>query len=223
MNLSVEAGYRASNPCKGVERYAENPRDPSLTSRELSRLWEAAANEERDGDKGAARIVMLIMLTGARRGEVLNARWPEFDLASESPIWKVPTEHIKGGKRRKLVITRNLSIGVCSMLLRWKSETRNPESVLFPSQLGDLYPRRDINKPWHRIRSAIARCDLRLHDLRHVFATLALGEGHSLEEIGETLGHRSAMTTRRYAHIVARQKSKVANSVSEIILQSNRS
>lgn len=218
MSLAEVGGYRPSNPCKGIEKYPETPRDPSVSDEELSLLWKAAEREQRTGDKGAARVVMLILLTGARRGEVLKAAWSEFDLTSDLPVWRVPVEHIKGGRRRVILISRNLSSSFAATLSRWKAEACGTSGLLFPSSRGGASTRFDINKPWARIRMEAGRPDLRLHDLRHVFATVAIGEGHSLAEIGETLGHRCTMTTRRYAHIEARQKSRVANTVSEKML-----
>lgn len=216
-SMCIQSGYITSNPCRFVEKYPENQRDPTFTSDDIRNLWDAAHLEENEGDEGAGRAVKLIMLTGARRFEVLNARWGDFDLEEGDPTWRVPKENLKGGKRLQTDVTRNLSRDTRELVLSWRPIGHGAEQLLFPSSKLQSEARFDIKKPWDRIRKGAGRSDLRLHDLRHLFATLAIGEGNTLEEIGETLGHRCPTTTRRYAHIVARQKSRVANSVSSKI------
>lgn len=221
MSLAVANELRPTNPCKHIQRYPENRRDPDVDPELAVKLWALAQIEEQKGDAGAARVMMLIMLTGARRGEVLQARWRDFDLSSSMPLWRVPTEHIKGGERRGINITRNLSADTVALLQSWKGE-RGPDDLLFPSVKGEGGARYDIRDPWDRIRRAAGRPELRIHDLRHMFATLAIFNGHTLDEIGETIGHRDPTTTRRYAHILARTKSQVANSVSSIVIGNSK-
>lgn len=222
MSMCIASGYMNTNPCQHTIKFPEKQRDPDLGPDDVEELWSSAVHEEENGDRGAARVVMLILLTGARRFEALNARWRDVDLGLSDPRWRVPIEHIKGGERSQITITRNLSADAALLLASWKPAQCNLNDLVFPSPKNPSEPRFDIKKPWDRIRCKAGRPDLRLHDLRHLFATLAIGEGHSLDEIGDTLGHRCPTTTRRYAHIVSRQKSRVANSVSSIVLRRER-
>ncbi len=100
-SLAIRHGLRTDNPCKGIERFPEPPRERILTPDEFSRLVQAIEAEKKR-DEGSVTALMLLVLTGARRGEALQARWEEFDLSAHT--WTVPKEHIKGGVRRNISI-----------------------------------------------------------------------------------------------------------------------
>jgi integrase len=189
-SLSVVWGWRSNNPCKGVERNQEHKRTRYLSGAELARLTDALAVLR---DQGAANAVRLLLLTGARRGELLAARWTNFDL--EAGVW------IKPGATTKQKTTHRvpLSAAACQLLSEMQ---RNAESAeyLFPAR---FTPHRlDIDDAWNLLRKAANILDVRLHDLRHTYASVLASSGLSLPIIGALLGHTTAQTTLRYAHLL---------------------
>lgn len=193
-NLAIEWELRGDNPCKGVRKFKEQPRHRYLSQEERLRLVEALAQEP---DAAGAVAIWLCMLTGARKGEVLQARWEQFTLTGKMPVWQLPAELTK----QRRVNRKPLSAKTVLLLMEWQKQCpvsdqgwvvpgRNPEK-----------PRSDLNGPWRRIRKAAMLEDVRLHDLRHDFASMAVAEGWSLEIIGRYMGHSSIQTTQRYAHL----------------------
>jgi integrase len=194
MNLAVDWDYRSDNPCRGVKKFHEEPRSRYLTAAERDRLSRAL---EQEPDQVGAIAIWLCRLTGARKGEVLQARWYQFDLAARMPMWQIPASSTK----QKRVNRKPLSKLAATMLAEWKA--RCP-----PSEAGWVIPgrdpemrRADLNGPWRRVRKRAGLDDVRLHDLRHDFASIAVSQGSSLEIIGRYLGHSSIQTTQRYAHL----------------------
>ena len=194
MNLAVEWGYRSDNPCKGVKKYKEHPRHRYLTSEERLRLAEALSKEL---DQAGAVAIWLCMLTGARKGEVLQARWDQFDLTSKQPVWQLPAELTK----QRRVNRKPLSAKAVALLSEWKPLCPASEAGWVIPGKDPERQRYDLKGPWERIRKAAKLNDVRLHDLRHDFASMAVAEGWSLEIIGRYMGHSSIQTTQRYAHL----------------------
>lgn len=187
------------NPAAGVPLFADAEKDAArtrhLTTDELGRLFDALR-----GETPEARLVVLIaLLTGQRRGNVLSARWDAIDL--EAGTWLIRHAPRLGtttkNRRDALVVVPHALI---APLRAWRD--RLPEGVpwVFPSPTGDGHLI-DFKKPWRRICDAAALEDFRFHDLRHSCATLMLAAGAPLPVIGRQLGHRSAESTARYAHV----------------------
>jgi integrase len=172
--------YRAagSNPCKHVDRYPEPKRKRYMAGGEPARIAEILKREEARYPDSVAFIYLLIM-TGARKSEIGKARW---DWLRGQTIY-LPDS--KTGARPVFLPPQVMD--VLSKL------PRDRDTIC-----GMLSPR----KFWERIRVEACCPDLRLHDLRHSFASAALAAGLSLSEIGELLGHSSTQTTKRYAHLV---------------------
>ncbi len=194
MNLAVLWGYCEKNPCMGIPKYREVCRERFLTSDEREALASVLGKES---DRCAANATWLAMLTGARRGEVLNAKWDQFHLDGHAPIWILPASNTKQRRiNRKL-----LSAQAVMLLSEWKQECPNSDAGwVFPGK-DPMLPRPDLKGPWRRIRKTAKLEDFRFHDLRHDFASLAVGDGWSLSMIGKYLGHNSVQTTQRYAHL----------------------
>jgi integrase len=209
-SLAIEHDLIDRNPCLGISKFHEEPRRTFLTKEQLKAFFLALAA---DHDRGAAAMVELLLLTGARRGEALKATWSEFDLSAG--IWQIPSSHIKGGVRRNITITRNLSSPAKRLLDEWKSMSSKDERYVFPSPKVPGSPRYDIKAFWNRVRKRAELVDIRLHDIRHTFASLALESGRSLWEIGEELGHRSVATTKKYAHLDPSNTNTAAAAVGE--------
>lgn len=215
MSLAIRRGQRESNPCHGVERYPNNRRERILNEVELIKFFESV-EREKQRDPGAAVMVTLLLLTGARRGEALKARWEDFDLNKK--VWNVKRETLKGGSRHAITLQRALSDRAVELLVDWRLDHPTPDGLVFPSEEDPSKPRYDIKKQWDRIRTEAKLANFRLHDLRHCFATYAFRAGLPLAVIGEQMGHLSSSTTLRYAHVDEREKRRVAEVVSDAVL-----
>lgn len=193
--MDPDFGWITANPVKGIDRKDEQRRERYLTTEELARL-DAELNRTR---QPSADIVRLLVLTGARRGEVLKARWEEFiDLDGDRPAWVKPSSHTKQKKLHRIP----LNPPVVEVLRRMHECRRNDSAYLFPN-LDDLgRPATDLKNFWKGVCKRARLADLRIHDLRHAFASFLINRGVPLEAIGQLLGHTRAETTRRYTHLV---------------------
>lgn len=185
-SLAIKWGWRSDNPVRGVERNQEHKRTRYLSSDELDRLTAALADHE---DQQAANIIRMLLLSGARRGEVLAARWDQFDLTNG--VWTKPGSTTKQKTEHRVP----LSAEVCQILSGLPVEGE----YVFP---GRGSPHRvDIKKDWATICRAAKISGVRIHDLRHSFASMLASAGLSLPVIGALLGHSQPATTHRYAHL----------------------
>jgi integrase len=188
-SLAVRWGWRIDNPCKGVERNQETKRHRYLSGAELARLTTALVELR---DRGAANAVRLLLLTGARRGELLAARWADFDL--DAGVW------VKPGSTTKQKTTHRvpLSQAACRLLAEMRRDAES--EYLFPARFTPY--RLDLDDAWGVLRKTADIPDVRLHDLRHTYASVLASSGLSLPIIGALLGHSTPTTTARYAHLL---------------------
>ncbi len=180
----------AGNPAKGIERNPENKRTRYMTLDELRRLLDALATHS--SDQQFADIVRLLIATGARsKSEVFAMRWADIDLAAGT--WDKPGATTK----QRTVHHAKLSTSALAVLV--EIHTHNEEFV-FPSdsEVGHVTT---IKKGWASLCKAAGITGLRIHDVRHSFASFLVSGGASLELIGALLGHTSPTTTARYAHL----------------------
>ncbi|QOZ09535.1 site-specific integrase [Bradyrhizobium sp. CCBAU 51765] len=204
-----DRGWTAVNVAKGVERHAEHGRERYVDpTTELGGLLKALAEHE---DKQAADIIRLILLTGCRKGEALGCRWDQLQF-SRSPSGAAEGTWIKPGhatKQRRLHRTP-LSAPALALLegIRAKAEAEAKKKGaelspwVFPGRVGaGAQPRHSIKNAWAEIRKAAGLDDLRIHDLRHSFASVLASSGSSLAIIGRLLGHTNPSTTARYSHL----------------------
>lgn len=193
-NLAEHWGYRApgTNPCRGVERYREERRARFLSEAELARLGAALADAEGRGTElpSAIAAVRLLLLTGARRGEVLDLQWEHVDF--ERRCLRLPAS--KTGA--KIVTLNTPALEVLNTLKEAGVRSR----YVIPGRRDDA-PLVGLPRAWQRLQKAAGLEGVRLHDLRHSFAATAAGGGTSLHVIGALLGHSQAATTKRYAHL----------------------
>ena len=177
-----------TNPCKGVPLMEENNKmERYLSVEEAQRLYEAVCKSENTMLK---YIVPMLILTGARKREVLDAKWQDFDFSRR--IWRIPMS--KSGKARHVP----LSDGALTLL------------STMPRKLGCdwAFANPDTGKPyvsifgaWNTARKNAGLSDVRMHDLRHSFASLLINSGRTLYEVQHILGHTQVKTTQRYAHL----------------------
>ncbi|MEM7621128.1 MAG: tyrosine-type recombinase/integrase [Pseudomonadota bacterium] len=193
MSWAEEQGLRPdnSNPCRGIKKYRENKRERYLSHEELERLGDVLNEAEETGAENLYVIaaIRLLILTGARLSEILTLTWQEVDLERGLLFLK----HSKTGQ--KTIFLNEAAKDILSNLPRL---TKNPY-VIIGHKTGEHLV--NLRKPWTRIRSQAGLEDVRLHDLRHSFASLAAGSGASLPLIGGLLGHTQPQTTARYAHL----------------------
>jgi integrase len=190
VSLAVRWGWRSDNPCKGVERNQENRRHRYLTHTEIARLSQALAVLR---DQSAANAVRLLLLTGARQGELLAARWADIDL--EAKIWAKPASTTKQATLHRVP----LSEAACRLLAEMRKQVGDDAEWVFPARGGGHRPH--VNEAWIKARKAAKLDGLHLHDLRHTFASTLASAGLSLPVIGALLGHSTPVTTHRYAHL----------------------
>ena len=190
-SLAIRWGWRTDNPCKGVERNQENKRHEYLTGAQISRL--SAALEKLD-DKAAANAVRLLLLTGARRGELLAAKWADVDL--EAAVWTKPASTTKHALLHRVP----LSAAAVQVLTQMRAQAADDAEWIFPARGGGHRPH--ITAAWITARKAAKLPGIRLHDLRHTYASTLASAGLSLPVIGSLLGHSTPTTTHRYAHLM---------------------
>ena len=204
--LAIGWGMRADNPASGFRRRIENERERFLTPEEIGRLAKAldAAKDQR-----AAGIIRLCMLTGARSGEVRQARFEQFNLDLGS--WSKPAATTKQRRIHRIPISGDVAAIVRQRALL--VPRGNP--WLFP---GDTpgQPVKEIRRFWIGIQTEAKLPDVRIHDLRHTFASLLVSGGASLEMIGKLLGHTQMQTTQRYAHLMDSPLRDGVNAVASI-------
>ena len=187
-SLAVQWHWLADNPCKGIERNTEAKRKRYLSGAELERLSAALAEHD---DPDAADVFRLLLLTGARRGEVLAARWADIDL--DTGIWTKPGATTK----QKTDHVVPLSVPARQLLA---DRLPADSGFVFPGRNGQGH-RIEVKGNWRRICRAASIHGLRIHDLRHSYASALASAGVGLHVIGGLLGHTQPSTTHRYAHL----------------------
>jgi len=194
-----------ANPVKGVKRYDEPSRETWLS---LEQLQSLASALDQYPDQVAADAIRLLIVTGSREGEVLAAEWSQFNL--KRGVWTKPSHHTKQKKTEHVPLSPQ-ALAILSTLKR-------SGRYLFPSTDGKSH-RVTISKPWMQVLRATGLAEgtivpskrkgmvktiwkplVRIHDLRHTFASHLVSRNYSLQLVGKLLGHTRPETTARYAH-----------------------
>ncbi len=212
MNLAEAWGWRppGANPCKHVEKFREQAREGYLSADEIGRIGAAmeAMLKEQDIRPEAAAAIRLLLLTGARLNEILLAHWDWVDL--ERRVIELPDS--KTGKKPIY-----LSDAALEVIAELKATRRDPKNPYLLAGRSKGKPLNNLAKPWKRICARAGLSGVRLHDLRHTAASVAVGRGVNLPIIGRLLGHRQAQTTLRYAHVDADPALAAANEIGTAI------
>jgi integrase len=230
--FAAKAGYvpEGYNPARGIEKFPECSRERFLTSDELARLGDALRLAETTGlpwrineskekakhapkednrrvilDPFAVAAIRLLMLTGARLREILDARWEFIDF--ERGVIFLPDS--KTGK--KPIYLSAAALAILSTLVRIEG---NPHIV--PGERAGQ-PRADLKRPWVAVTKAAGLDGVRIHDLRHSFASVGAGASLGLPVIGKLLGHSQPSTTARYAHLDADPMRRAAETIGATI------
>jgi integrase len=209
LNLAERWGLRpdGTNPCRHLERNRERRRERFLSTEEIGRVGRALDQAARGPLPLPARkkskptsatlspyalaAIALLLLTGARRGEILGLTWDQVEL--ERGLLRLAES--KTGPR---VI--HLNAAALAILERLPRVAANPHVIVGERRGAHLV---NLTKPWHVLRTAARLEDVRLHDLRHTHASVGAAAGLGLPLIGALLGHTQAATTHRYAHLAA--------------------
>ena len=180
-----------SNPCRFVVKYKEGKRERFLTETEYRRVGRALASLEAEQQvtAHAAAALRLLMLTGCRRSEILTLRWDDVDHKSG----ELRLRHAKTGAR--MVPLTPPAVAVLAGIARVRG---NPWVFATGKRNRRLT---HLSYAWYGVRDRAGLADVRIHDLRHSFASRALALGESLAMIGRLLGHTDAGSTARYAHL----------------------
>jgi integrase len=208
--LAIRWGWRKDNPFRGIERNVEHRRKRYLTADELKRLNRALAEYP---DRQAADIFYLLMLTGARVGEALGARWDDINLTTG--LWTKPGHTTK----QKTEHAAPLSAPARALLADLHRRTNS--QWVFPAKTGDGH-RTEVKHAWPVIRATAGLAGLRIHDLRHTFASQLASSGASLPLIGSLLGHSNPVTTARYAHLFDDPQREAVERVGRIVTGGRR-
>jgi integrase len=192
LSLAVRWGWRIDNPCKGVERNQEHKRTRYLTGPEMVRLSKALAELR---DQQAANAIRLLLLTGARRGELLAAKWADINLDGDASTWTKPGATTKQKSAHNVPLSKAASMLLADM----RAQADEDAVYIFPARGGGHRPH--VNEAWITVRTAAKLDGVRLHDLRHTFASIGASSGLSLPMIGALLGHSTPVTTARYMHL----------------------
>ena len=180
-----------SNPCRHVKKYTIKPRERFLTQKEDIRLSNVLDAAHKNGTESLFVIaaIQLLRLTGARKMEILTLQWEWVDL--ENRVINLPDS--KTGKKTIYLNSKAVEI------LRSLPKLDGNPFVIAGLKHGSHVV--NIQKAWTRIRNKAGLDDVRIHDLRHTFASFAVESGMSLHTVGSLLGHKQASTTFRYAHL----------------------
>jgi integrase len=203
LSLAIKWEWReGANPARGIERAQEHKRERFLTGSEIARLGAAL---DAHPETASANVVRLLLLTGARRGEVLSARWDQFDLSAAT--WVKPASVTKQRKTHRLPLSAPALQLLATMKAAADRENERrarydlkPIPYLFPGKEGQALT--TIKHFWAAIIRQADLPRLRVHDLRHTHASILASLGLSLPVIGRLLGHTQAATTARYAHLL---------------------
>ena len=208
-NLAEVWGLRPdhSNPCLHVKKFPEQKRERFLSPEEYAALGKTLNEIEIDGSetRSAINAIRLLMLTGCRLGEIMTLKWDYVDMRARE--FRLPDS--KTGA--KIV---HFGDAVAKILKEIERIEGNPWVITGKLEGARLT---DLQHPWRRIRARAGLPDLRIHDLRHSYASGALALGEGLPMIGKLLGHTQIQTTARYAHLANDPIKAAAGKVSDFI------
>ena len=191
------------NPAAGIPVPPDVQRNRFLDKLEIKKLIEVLVSDE---NQVAAKAILLLLLTGARRNEITHARWEYLDLERSSLL--VPLS--KSGKSRYVVLNAK-AVAVLKSIARLPG---NP--YIFPSPVTGR-PSASLYFPWHRIRTRAGLREVRLHDLRHSFASALVNDGKELYAVQRLLGHANAKATQRYAHLSRETLAEAAEAMGNLV------
>jgi integrase len=214
--LAIRWRMREDNPVRGIERNTEYLRRRYLSPDELARLIKALAEYP---DQQTANIFRMLLLTGARRGEVLSMRWADLDLTAG--IWSKPPSSTKQKEHHQVPLSAPVRQLLSEIRAAQSAKHRVLGTYVFPG-LGSSGHVVELKKAWRSVCRAAAITGLRIHDLRHSFASQLASGGASLPLIGALLGHSNPNTTARYAHLFDDPQRAAVERVGAVVINAGK-
>jgi integrase len=206
MSFAVSRDLRNDNPVRGVKRFADKKGEKFLSGTDFGNLGRALADLEAEGaNPSAIAIIRLLATTGARKGEIVSLRWSEVDM--ERGFLRLGDS--KTGAKA-------IPIGAPALQVIECVERVGDSPFVFPASKGAGHFQ-GVERVWRKVRQAAGLPELRLHDLRHSFASVGLARGSTLPIIGAILGHADVKTTSRYAHLADDPVKQAADAISKSV------
>jgi integrase len=207
LNLAIEWEVIAGpNPASRIAMFAEdNKVERYMDDAELQRLLGVLRTDRR---KNVCRIILYLLSTGARLNEALSAKWENVD--TEKRLWRIPATNSKS-KRMRAVPLNDSALAVIAEL-----DTKGNYDHLFINKRTKL-PYVNIAKVWEELRNKAGLPKVRIHDLRHQFASFLVNDGQSLYTVMKLLGHSDPAISERYSHLSAATLQQASNSASKKI------
>ena len=190
-----------TNPCANISKFKTQIKDRFLSNEEIGKLVHTLNHFEISSlaPQNGITAIRLLMMTGCRKNEIVMLRWDE--LCLNEGILKLKDS--KTGKKEVILSENAINI--------LEEVPNNCSDYVFPGKDG-IKPIQGLQKIWERIRNKANLKDVRIHDLRHTFASIAVSNGAALYEVGKLLGHASIQSTQRYAHL---ERSKLRESLNK--------
>ena len=206
LNLAIDWDMLQINPAVRVPLFHEdNKMENYLDDDDLERVLDVLRTDE---NRSVCLIILFLLSTGARLNEALSAKWVNVD--RERRVWRIMASNSKS-KRVRSVPLNDSALDILNQL----DTEANFEHLFINRQTGEPYT--TIHKVWGRLRRKAGLTHLRIHDLRHQFASFLVNSGRTLYEVQQILGHSDPSVTQRYAHLSTKSLQDAANSASVII------
>ena len=206
MTFAVSRQLRADNPVRGVKRYPDKKGETFLSPADLAKLGMALAEMETEGaNPSAIAIIRLLAFTGARKNEIASLKWSELDLERG---------YLRLGDSK--TGAKVIPIGAPAREVFAAQSAINNSPYIFPASTGEKQFQ-GVERVWAKVKTRAGFPKLRLHDLRHSYASMGLARGDALPVIGAILGHTDVKTTSRYAHLADDPVRQAADGISESI------
>ncbi|MYN04391.1 tyrosine-type recombinase/integrase [Pseudoduganella sp. DS3] len=211
LNIALEWELVAKNPATGIKQFNEdNKVERYLDDAELERLVSVL---RADDPPMVCRVALFLLSTGARLSEALNADWDHIDRRSR--VWTIPATNSKSKRLRSIPLNDH----ALEVLGRLGTEGNSKHLFINLQTRGRLTV---VNKVWGRLRIKAGLPHLRLHDLRHQFASFLVNDGRTLYEVQQLLGHADSKVTQRYSHLSQKTLERAANSASSVLMGAGR-
>lgn len=223
-SFAVRHKLRPDNPVHGVTRYKDGRSERFLSTQELARLGGAIEAAETEGRNAMGlAVIRLLVTTGARKSEIEALRWDEVDFERSALMLKDSKTGAKVVPIGAQALALLSELAEKAKAARLEAETKAeggelppPSPYVFPASKGAAQHWTGTKRIWEQVRAKAGLPDVRLHDLRHTYASLAVGAaggGQSLAVIGKLLGHKDVRTTARYAHLADDPVKQAANRI----------
>ena len=206
LNLAVDWEMLDKNPAARVPLYnVDNKIEHYLNVQQLEQLMSVLIN---DGNRPVCSVVLFLLSTGARLNEALQAKWSHIDRRSK--VWRIPSEISKSKK------VRSVPLNDTALAILDDLKTEDKYDHLFVNvKTGKPYT--TIHKVWNRLRKDAGLPHLRIHDLRHAFASYLISNNRSLFEVQQILGHSDPSVTQRYTHLSTKALQEATSAASDVI------